>query len=555
LIAPTLGETVFVSGLGLVGLIAIQLLRANGCKVLGADVDPTKCSIARHLGAEIVNLSAGEDPVAIANSFTQGRGVDAVLVAAATKSSSPIDQAAQMSRNRGRIVLVGVTGLDLKRSDFYEKELTFQVSRSYGPGRYDPDYEQRGNDYPLGFVRWTEQRNFDAVLSLMRSGALETDILISQRFRIDDAPHAYQTLLTASNVLGVLLEYPPTANEESVQPWTVSFQARPRSNGGVKPVIGVIGAGQYASRVVVPALRSTPARLKTIASGGGLSATIVGRKFGFESTTTDVDAILNDAEIDAVVIATQHDSHAQLVIRALEAGKSVFVEKPLALSNDEIDAVERAYNAASSRSGSPILMVGFNRRFSPLVLRMRDEISKRRVPFALVYTCNAGAIPPEHWTQREESGGGRIVGEACHFIDLARHLAGSPIQNISAVGLGGTRTQNSTDTASLQLSFKNGCIATIQYLANGHRTFPKERLEVFQDGRILALDNFRTLKGFGVAGLGTRSTWRQNKGQRECLAAFVEALATDGEAPIAADQIFEVSRVTVKLRDLVATAV
>ncbi|OEO28649.1 dehydrogenase [Devosia insulae DS-56] len=546
LAAPTLGEVFAVSGLGLVGLLTVQLLRAHGCRVLGLDFDPARLELARQFGAETVDLSAGNDPVRRADAMSGGHGIDGVIVTASTKSSEPIHQAAQMCRKRGRIVLVGVTGLELSRADFYEKELTFQVSCSYGPGRYDSAYEIKGLDYPIGYVRWTEQRNFEAVLQMLAEGKLDVRPLISHRFAIDAAEAAYRIVGGSEPSLGVLLNYPTTEavdlqRSPSVRvPAAVATRERQsRSGSGRNPTIGLIGSGNYATGILLPALQATGARLKAVASSAGVSGMHAARKFGIETATTDVAAVLADETIDAVVIATRHDSHANLVIRTLQAGKHVFVEKPLAITAAELEAVVAAYAAAGA---SPLtLMVGFNRRFAPHVVQLRKLLGSE--PKAMVMTVNAGAIPSSHWTQDRQQGGGRLIGEACHFIDLLRHVAGS---SISSARL--NRMVSTTgDTASIDLGFADGSIGTIHYFANGTKAFPKERLEVFSAGRIVQLDNFRTLTGFGWPGLKRQRLWRQDKGQAACISAFIDALANGGPSPIVFEELIEVSRATIAL--------
>ncbi|KQW81322.1 dehydrogenase [Devosia sp. Root413D1] len=544
LAAPTLGEVFAVSGLGLVGLLTVQLLRAHGCRVLGLDFDPARLELARQFGAETVDLSAGNDPVRRAEAMSSGHGIDGVIVTASTKSSEPIHQAAQMCRKRGRIVLVGVTGLELSRADFYEKELTFQVSCSYGPGRYDSAYEIKGLDYPIGYVRWTEQRNFEAVLQMLAEGKLDVGRLISHRFAIDDAEAAYRIVGGSEPSLGVLLNYPTTEAVELLRspsvrvPVAATMQARqPRS--ARSPTIGLIGSGNYATGILLPALQATGARLKVVASSAGVSGMHAARKFGIETATTDVAAVLADEAIDAVVIATRHDSHADLVIRALQAGKHVFVEKPLAITAAELEAIAAAYEATGG--SPPTLMVGFNRRFAPHVVQLRKLLGSE--PKAMVMTVNAGAIPSSHWTQDREQGGGRLIGEACHFVDLLRHVAGSSIISARL-----NRMVSTTgDTASIDLGFADGSIGTIHYFANGTKAFPKERLEVFSAGRVAQLDNFRTLTGFGWPGLKRQRLWRQDKGQAVCIGAFIDALANGGPSPIAFEELIEVSRATIAL--------
>jgi predicted dehydrogenase/threonine dehydrogenase-like Zn-dependent dehydrogenase len=548
LAAPTLGEQFVVTGLGLIGLVTVQLLRAHGCRVLGIDLDPAKLALAARFGAEVCDVSRGEDPVARGLAFSTGRGVDGVIVAASTQSNDPIAQAARMSRKRGRIVLVGVTGLALNRADFYEKELSFQVSCSYGPGRYDPAYEQQGRDYPLGFVRWTEQRNFEAVLAMLAEGRLDVGPLVSHRFTVRDAARAYDALVNDRSALGILLSYDGAPDVAAPPPATRVPLGTPGAAPG-RAVLAVVGAGNYGSRVLIPALKAAGATLDTIVSNAGVTAVHHGRKNGFAQASTDVDGdVVRNERINAVVIATRHDTHARLACAALAAGKHVFVEKPLAITLDEVDAVEAAWRAAAQRGAARLLMVGFNRRFAPLVARMKALLAPVAAPKAIVYTVNAGAIPPDHWTQSPEAGGGRIVGEACHFIDLARFLVGRPIADAHATVMGRhPAVAVRADKAMLSLSFADGSIATVHYLANGGRRFPKERVEVFCNDGVLALDNFIRLAGYDWRGFSGQRLWRQDKGQAACAAAFVRAVDSGGESPIPADEIFEVSRVALKL--------
>jgi len=539
LVQPTLGELVVVTGLGLIGLVTVQLLQAHGCRVLGLDFDPQRLQLARRFGAEVVDLGAGENPVAAAQAYSRGRGVDAVIITAATRSSEPVHQAALMCRKRGRIVLVGVTGLELSRADFYEKELTFQVSCSYGPGRYDPEYEERGHDYPFGFVRWTEQRNFEAVLDMLEAGHLDVSPLISHRFPIHEAEKAYEVVAGSAPALGIVLTYPDAtpATVANALRRTVPTGAQPRATHE-QASIGFIGAGNYARAVLIPAFRDSGARLRAIASAGGVNAVHAGRKFGFEQATTDASAIMADDTINAAVVATRHDSHARLVLAAREAGKHVFVEKPLCLTLQELESIERAYEGAST-----LLMVGFNRRFAPHIQRIKSLLAATPGPKAFVMTVNAGAITGSHWTQDPQSGGGRLVGEGCHFIDLLRYLAAAPITGHSTAAMAGT----TRDSASITLQFAEGSIGTIHYLANGSKSFPKERLEVFAGGRVLQLDNFRRLTAFGWPGFRKMNLWRQDKGQRACARAFVEAIRSGTPSPIPLAEIIEVSRVSIEV--------
>ncbi|HEX6364026.1 MAG TPA: bi-domain-containing oxidoreductase [Albitalea sp.] len=544
LVAPTLGEAVVVTGLGLIGLMTVQLLRAHGCRVLGIDFDRARLDLARRHGAEVVDLAAGEDPLVAAQAFSRGRGVDAVIVTAATRSSEPIHQAAVMSRKRGRIVLVGVTGLELSRADFFEKELTFQVSCSYGPGRYDPAYEEGGQDYPFGFVRWTEQRNFEAVLDMLADGRLDAGALVSHRFAIADAAAAYEVVGGAQPSLGIVLSYPPagTPAAERALARTVPVAVAPRA-GDAHAGVGFVGAGNYAGAVLIPAFRATGARLAAIASAGGVSSLHAARKFGFEQATTDADGVIADPSTDIVVISTRHDSHARFVLAARAAGKHVFVEKPLCLTLDELARIEAAYPG-----GSPLLMVGFNRRFAPQVVRMRELLAGAPGPKAFVMTVNAGAVPATHWTQDPLVGGGRLLGEGCHFIDLLRHLAGAPIVRHAVHAMDAA----TRDTFTVTLGFADGSIGTVHYFANGSKAVPKERLEVFASGRVLQLDNFRRLSGHGFAGFRGMNLWRQDKGQAACAQAFVDAVRRGLLSPIPLDELAEVTRVTIALAEELA---
>lgn len=542
LAAPTLGESVVVMGAGLIGLLTAQLLLANGCRVLVTDFDAAKLALARKWGAETCQLGEGVDPVEHGIAFSGGRGVDAVLITASTKSNDPVRQAARMSRKRGRIVLVGVTGLELDRADFYEKELSFQVSCSYGPGRYDPAYEEGGQDYPLGFVRWTEQRNFEAVLAMMASGRIDVSDMVSARVPFGDAPAAYDRLVEDRSLLGVLLTYAPPADARSRSAHFATGMAAPATGA-----FGVVGAGNYAARILMPALKAAGAVLGPVVTSAGLSGSIAARKFGFESSTTDLDAVLADDAVVALVIATRHDSHASLVARALDHGKHVFVEKPLAIDRAGIEAVRAAYAARAAAGAAPCLTVGFNRRWAPMVVKMKALLDRREGPASFVMTVNAGAIPADHWTQDAEAGGGRIIGEACHFIDLMRHLAGSAIVAVTARGMGANRWEAvREDKAMILLEFADGSHGAVNYLANGGGSFPKERIEVFAGGATLQLDNYRALRGFGWPGFRSERALNPDKGQTACVAAFHRAVVEGLAAPIAPEELFEVAEFTLQ---------
>ena len=541
LIEPTLGECVVVTGLGLIGLLCVQMLRAQGCRVLGLDVLPARLALAAQFGAETADVSE-VDPLEAARRFSRGRGVDAVLIAASTESDEPVAQAARMCRQRGRIVLVGQSGLALSRADFYEKELSFMVSCSYGPGRYDPAYEQGGHDYPLGFVRWTEQRNFEAVLDLLAGERLDVSSLVSHRFGVERAEAAYDLLASDQPSLGILLEYaePPAAAPRSVEAETparrVGLGPAPRG----RAVVAFVGTGSYAARTLIPAFAAAGAGLHTALSQLGVSALHQARKFGFASATTDLDAVLGDAEVDTLVIATRHASHATLALRALRAGKHVFLEKPLCLTLPELDELGAELRSRPEQR----FMLGFNRRFAPHVLELERWLQASGEPRVFVMTVNAGAVPAGHWVLDPEVGGGRIVGEACHYVDLLRYLARARITEHSAERLGPPRAPGGENVV-LTLRFADGSLGTIFYLSNGNKAFPKERLEVFSGGRVLALDNFRSLRGWGVPGLGRRYSLEQDKGQRAMARAFVDAIKGGQPGPIELEEMLEVSRVSI----------
>jgi predicted dehydrogenase len=535
---PTLGESFAVIGLGLVGLLTVQLLRAQGCRVLGIDFDSERLKLAEHWGAQIVDLSTGVDAVAAAESFSRGRGVDGVCIAAATSSNEPVAQAARMCRKRGRIVLVGVAGLELSRADFYQKELSFRVSSSYGPGRYDREYEELGHDYPAGFVRWTAQRNFEAVLDLLAEDRLHVCDLITHRLKIEEADRAYDLLTSGGGSLGVLLEYPDDASNAAVEHArrtvnVVTGASRvPRNSTGhsAAPRIGFLGCGNFALRVLMPAFAKCGARLEACASTGGVSSWHAARKFHFAQATTDVESLIRNPDINAIVVATRHDSHARFVCQALAAGKHVFVEKPLALCREEIVQIAAAHSAARERDDRIVLMVGFNRRFAPHVQKIESLLKGIDEPKSFIFTVNAGSVPADHWTHDAQTGGGRIIGEACHHIDLLRHLCGHAAECVQAAKHGRRCSEQGDDKTTFMLRFADGSCGTVHYLANGHRSFRKSG-EIFCSGRCSQLDNFRKLR-IWLEGFRKLNLWRQNKGHQAEVAAFLNAVQAGHSSPV-----------------------
>jgi len=541
---PTLGETFAVMGLGLVGLLTVQLLKLNGCRVIGIDLEPSKQQLAAQLGINVVDISKGEDPLSFVQTFTKGRGVDGVLLAASTKSSEPLHQAAQMCRKRGRIILVGVTGLEISRSDFYEKELTFQVSCSYGPGRYDSTYELKGHDYPFGYVRWTEQRNFEAILDLINQDYLKIDDLITYRFEFSKALDAYKTLISDSSSVGIILSYDHGDGFIKSKKQTVQITEEKKESSQNDVSVGLIGCGNHAARILLPALAKLDIRLKSIASRSGVSSTYYAKKYHFEVTTTDVESVMNDPEINAIIVATRHDTHAKFVKEGLKAGKHIFVEKPLAISEEELKGIETTY----TNENNLILMVGFNRRFAPQILKIKELLDTKPEPKSFIVTINAGMIPEDHWVYDPQIGGGRIIGEGCHFVDLIRFLAGYKIVEIQSVQMGiPSQMEHLEDRMTSILKFEDGSFGSIHYLANGSRKFPKERLEVFCGGKILQLDNYRRLKGFGWPNFSSMNLWTQDKGHHKCIQTFINAVVNGSPPPIPFGELKEVTQTCLEI--------
>jgi len=538
LAAPTIGECFVVTGLGLIGILTVQLLKANGCRVIGFDFDPRKVKIAKDFGAEAFALTSDMDPVSIVNSLTRELGADGVIITASTTSNDPISQAPQMCRKRGRVVLVGVIGLNLSRADFYQKEISFQVSCSYGPGRYEEAYEKKGYDYPIGFVRWTENRNFQAILSLMDEGKIQTDSLVSKIVNFSDAPALYSDLATNKDDLGIIIKY-DQKNDLNLK--TVSLNTRNASSVS-KVVVGVIGAGNFAGQVILPELNKNKVRIKYIASQNGVTANHKAKKFGAEKITSDHKEILTDPEVNTVFICTPHSSHGPLVLESLAAGKNVFVEKPLAISLEEIEKIE-AFQNENPQSG--IFMVGFNRRFSPLVQKIKS-LTNTQSKMSLIMTVNAGYIPSEHWTQDPEVGGGRLIGEGCHFIDLVRFISGSEIENSNITFMDSLNR----DTFSITLKFKNGSVGVINYFSNGHKSYPKERLEVYCEGKTLVLDNFKKLYGYGFNEFSSMALSKQDKGHEIEIREFIRSLSgSNFQEAIPSNEILEVSKLAVNLNN------
>ena len=549
---PTVGETIVVAGLGLIGQLTARLLLANGCRVIGLDPDEERIRLATDVGIRTCRVGGKSDPVRFVQETTGGRGADAVLLTAATEDDGLVHQAAQMCRKRGRIVLIGTAGLHLRRSDFYEKELSFQVSRSYGPGRYDPRYEEKGYDYPPEHVRWTVRRNFEAVLELLADRRIDVRPLISERLPLEGYRKIYDRIETGQN-LATLLDFPEAA--EGKQPASVPVvENRPdvstvfpgfaattvvRRNG---TAWGIVGAGNFVRSTLLPALKEARIPVKHIVSRSGLTAADAARKAGIPVCGSDYREMLNDPEIGLVLIATRHDLHVPLAVEALKAGKHVYVEKPLALDEDGLSRLTEAYE---NRPEGITLTTGFNRRFAPLAVRLKGMLDT--LPKNIVVTVNAGALPPDHWTHDPETGGGRIAGEACHWIDLCGFLTGSRIVAVCADRLGET-VGHPADNVSILMRHADGSRATVHYFSNGHRSFPKERIEVFSGGKVFVLDNWKSLRTYG-AGNHHRYRTRQDKGHRTLLLRLQETLCKGETPPIPFESLAGTTRATLAVAE------
>ena len=528
LLNPQLGECVVVIGLGLIGLVAAELLKANGCKVIGVDFDQQKVDIAKNKGIYAINPKNGIDPVKYVEEITGGVGADGVLITASAKGDEVIHQACLMSRKRGRVVLVGVIGLNMRRDDFYKKELSFQVSCSYGAGRYDEEYENKGHDYPLAYVRWTEKRNFETILGAISSKILDVQPLITEEVELANYAEIYGDMRKHGSIASIL-KFPVDSTIERVVP---VGENRTMVGSGK---LGIIGAGNFASATIIPALQKVNAPIKYIASAQGLTAKVLAKKAKAENATSDYRVMLNDPEVNTVIITTRHNLHASMVMETLEAGKSVFVEKPLCLNEEELQNIENAYMEANDNI---TLTVGFNRRFSPFAVKMKALVGGG--PKNIVATMNAGYIPPEVWVQDMEVGGGRIIGEACHFIDLCSFLADSKVIAVCMNALG-ENPQENTDNVSILLKYENGTNAVINYFANGSKSYAKERVEVFSQEKVLVLDNWRRLEGFGVKGF-SKMTGIMDKGHKRQFALLNERVQKGGEALIPFESIVNTTR-------------
>jgi predicted dehydrogenase/threonine dehydrogenase-like Zn-dependent dehydrogenase len=558
-----IGERVAVIGLGLLGLLMVEIARAAGCEVFGIDLDSNRVELARGLGAKAVVREQAEEA---APAYSRGLGYDVVLICADTTSDDPVNLAGAIARDRAKVVAVGAVGLNIPRKVYFEKELSFVNSRSYGPGRYDPTYEETGHDYPVGYVRWTEGRNLEAIVDMLGSGKLDVQHLITHRFSIERAPEAYELITGKVDepFLGVLIIYPQEKQTtlSGVKPSKRVVLSDANPEGEVR--LGVLGAGNFATAVLLPAIRRVPGiSLMGVVSAAGLSAQYAAKKFGFQYAASDADQVLGNPQINTVAILTRHNLHAGQTIAALEAGKHVFCEKPLALNIQEMEkikAVLARLGAEDTREQTnqigtsnqdqvpeilgqtPLLMVGFNRRFAPLATKMNKFLSNRQEPLWAHYRVNAGNIPLNHWVHDPLQGGGRIIGEGCHFIDFITYLVGMPPVSVTAYGLPDSGRYRE-DNVVMTFTFPDGSIGTVSYLANGDKAFHKERVEVFAGGRIAVLDDFRNLELVNAGRRQVqRSRLRQDKGHQAEWSAFSQALIQGGPPPIPYNHLFGVTR-------------
>jgi predicted dehydrogenase/threonine dehydrogenase-like Zn-dependent dehydrogenase len=543
----TLGESVVVIGLGLIGQLTVQLLKAHGCRVFGIDLDEKKIQLAHQLGTDD---GCGPDNEARKRvlAWSRGRGADAVLITAASESNQPVELAGEISRAKGRVVAVGAVGLNIPRQPYYNRELTFKISMSYGPGRYDPEYEERGHDYPFAYVRWTEGRNIEAFLDLVAEGRVDVEPLITHRFNLDETERAYQLITGELNepYLGVVLQYD---GDRELEPRIQLAARQAKTSTVAKSVrVGLIGAGNYARAMLLPNFKAAGAEFHAVASASGVSARQVGDSFGF-GYVSGAKEVLTDEAINLIVIATRHDSHAELARRALELGRHVFVEKPLALNDGELDTVIAAATQANGQ-----LMVGFNRRFSPSARAAQEFFKDRQTPLSINYRVNAGRVPPGHWAHHPSEGGGRIVGEVCHFIDLMHFLTGSLVTRVFAESIStSTHEIVAEDSVFITLRFADGSNGSIAYLAEGNSALPKERIEVFGDGKSFVIEDFRSALGYENGREKKTKLREQDKGQKDEVRAVCEMVLEGKLAPISLEDLATTTRATFRIRDSLRT--
>ncbi len=513
---PTLGEQFVVIGLGIIGQITLELLKANGCKVIGVDLDYSKVEFAMKRGFNCFHLTE-ESQIEDLLQIWDKHFADGVLITASTKSNQPIENAAKLCRKKGRVVAVGAVGLDIPRNSFYEKELELQISCSYGPGRYDNLYEGQGIDYPLPHVRWTQNRNFQAILDLLKEKKIKFNDFITDKLSFENIESEYPKILNSRDTLGALINY----GEDIVTSKTVKLPSSPKSSNGAGD-IGLIGAGNFSKVVLAPAIKKAGASIHTIVSSKGVSSSNLGIKVNSSYSSTDTESVLKSKEIDTLFVTTQHDSHSYYVIEALKNNKNIFVEKPIATNLEQLKDI---YNFHKSLEAPPHLMVGFNRRFSPLAKELKKFLSNSTAPISVIYNVNAGHIPEDHWVHDDKKGGGRIIGEGCHFIDLISYLTGNKVVSVSSIGLGNNKSNISNDTVTISLKYNDGSIGIINYFANGNKSYPKERITVFCQGQVYELENFKSLKTYGSG--KNLSLLKQDKGHNSEVQEFLDSIKTN----------------------------
>ncbi|TDI84804.1 MAG: oxidoreductase [Caldithrix sp.] len=544
----SLGENVAVIGLGLVGQIVAQIIKAMSCKVIGIDLDDSKLKLASDLGSDFVFNGKEELLLEKINNATLGGGIDTVIITAATSSNETILLAGNVLRDRGTIVIIGNVKMDLPWKLYYEKELNVVFSRSYGPGRYDKNYEEKGIDYPIGYVRWTEKRNMQTILELIRDGKIYTQKLISKSLPFAQAVEGYEMLEGDHSIMSILFEY-SGQDLNGRHAAKVEFQNRPAGSQEDKLGVSFLGAGKFAETMLLPHLKANPeVQLKGVVSGTGVTAGKAAKKFGFEGVVADAEEIFKNQNTNAIFIVTRHDLHAPNVVRGLESGKNVFVEKPLALSYDELAQIVKTFDAAEGG-----LMVGYNRRFSPHALHAKKSMKKVNGPIEILYRINAGHFPADHWYQDMEEGGGRIIGEVCHFVDFVQFLSDANPVRVYAETISGNKSALNNDNVSIIIRLSDGSTATITYIANGDPSFEKERVEIFGNKIVAVIENFGQTV---VAAAGKTKSFKTRgiqKGHYEELTAFVNAIRSDKPLPISFESLVLTTLTTFKIVDSIRT--
>jgi polar amino acid transport system substrate-binding protein len=541
---PTLGENICVIGLGLLGQITCQLLKANGCNVFGIDLSQDLLKLAVENGADNAMLRSDGNLTAAIENFTNGYGFDSVIITAAAPSNDPIELSAEITKRKGKVIVVGAVKMDIPRDPhFYRKELELKLSCSYGPGRYDVNYEELGQDYPYGYVRWTEQRNMEAFLQLISKKAIDLKPLITHTFDISDAEKAYDIVLgkVKEKHLGILLSYP----QDNAEVFQTKFELQSQSIAAVN--VGFIGAGSFAQSYLIPNVKNNNSSLDTVVTSKGITAKNVGEKFGFKSASSNADDMFNNSDINTVFIATPHNSHATYTIKGIEEGKQVFVEKPIAMNYDELEQVKAAYSKGNSK-----VMVGFNRRFAPISKTIKERFKGSSEPLVMNMRVNAGFIPKDHWTQIDEIGGGRIVGEMCHFIDLMQYFCDAVPVSVYASRINSENTKiNTFDNISVIVNFSNGSIGNLIYLGNGDKSLPKEQIEVFGANKVGIIYDFRG--GMFHANNKAEKLKVIGKGHKQEVSAFIECLKNDTPTPISFESIYKTTLTTFKIIDSLNT--